>query len=223
METLFATVAQVSFTIVGLFFVALTVDAETRDFWFSQKTRSRYVYLNLLIMLLPGFLSLARLVTSKDGISFMLPFLSFLLFFLFFGFSREIKQIKKEKSYTAIADFEGVLDLQAEIRLSKWILFFIAIWGGAALIIQSKEISVTLDYFFSGFLVLFSIVSILPVNVFLRVYSEGKHKLSFEKEISGKVSNSQDIPSQATGGERSLLGLFLILGAFLLGLFIKRE
>ena len=41
METLFSTGAQISFTIVGLFFVALTVDSESRKFWLGDKALNK--------------------------------------------------------------------------------------------------------------------------------------------------------------------------------------
>lgn len=66
MENFFSTIAQVSFTIVGLFFVAITLDSETRDFWFNQKPHDRYTYLNFLVMLLPGFLALGGLISVAD-------------------------------------------------------------------------------------------------------------------------------------------------------------
>lgn len=61
LKDLFTTVAQVSFAIAGLVFIGLTLDDETRKFWFSE-ANAVYVNTNLLLIILPGLVSLGGLI-----------------------------------------------------------------------------------------------------------------------------------------------------------------
>lgn len=62
LSALFETVAQVSFTVAGLMLVALAGDSERRKFWFQNKSRAIYALLKLLLLLLPGILSVGGLI-----------------------------------------------------------------------------------------------------------------------------------------------------------------
>jgi hypothetical protein len=61
LKDLFTTIAQVSFALTGLVFLALTLNDTTREFWFSE-TNSAYVNLNLATLILPGIISLGGLI-----------------------------------------------------------------------------------------------------------------------------------------------------------------
>jgi hypothetical protein len=65
---LFGTIAQISFGITGLLFVALTIDEQRIKRWFAKKNVT-FAALSFLMVVLPGFISLVGLIpdiTSKD-------------------------------------------------------------------------------------------------------------------------------------------------------------
>src|SRR5258706_14764314 len=99
MDTLFSTVAQISFTIVGLFFVALTEDSDSRKFWFGQKPQSRYAYLNLLVMVIPGVFALGGLVSLNNGMFPCWPIVALFLFLLSLWIYRQFKELNQPPNY----------------------------------------------------------------------------------------------------------------------------
>ena len=66
MEKLLATVAQVSFTAIGLLLVVLAGDTDSRRFWFSHEYRSLHARATLLPLLLPGFVSVGALIPPVE-------------------------------------------------------------------------------------------------------------------------------------------------------------
>lgn len=62
---LFGTVAQVSFGIAGLFFVALTINEQRRTRWFDKENFS-FVGFSFVMIVLPGFISLVGLIPSMS-------------------------------------------------------------------------------------------------------------------------------------------------------------
>src|SRR5215216_6208508 len=66
--TFFGTLAQVSFTVSGLMAVAIAGDSKRRDYWLGHESRSLFVSLSFLILLLPGFISIGGLIPpTSDG------------------------------------------------------------------------------------------------------------------------------------------------------------
>jgi len=166
METLFSTVAQISFTILGLFFVVLTVDSETRTRWFNQNPENHYMRLNFLVMLVPGFLSLGGLINLGEGIFRSWIVASFILFSLSLLTYIQLRKLKKEPGYKRIANLETRLNI-SNIALTNAIAFLaLSIFGFASSyahdfihLAQQEEILKT-------FVVLSLVDSILPVIVF---------------------------------------------------------
>jgi hypothetical protein len=111
MEALFATVAQISFTIVGLFFVVLTVDSDSRDFWSGQKPQSQYAYLNLLDMLLPGLFAVGALINLSEGSFPSWPIVALLLFLFLLWIYFQLKTLKKSQNYQEIIRYESILEV----------------------------------------------------------------------------------------------------------------
>jgi hypothetical protein len=173
MENLFSTIAQISFTLVGLFYLALTLEAKSKDFWFGEKLQSRYVYLNLLFLLLPGFIALSGLIPSAWESISIWPFSGLFLVIIYYFLFREFKKITKELNYGLLLPYEERLDSLGSIKTSLWLLF------GASVVGVLAYLSIPSAIAFANFLfglVLFGItmVSILPINVFITVYSQNK-------------------------------------------------
>lgn len=67
--TLFSTLAQVSFTVSGLMAVAIAGDSKRRDYWFGNESRSLFVYITFLLLLLPGFFSIGGLIPTPSNLN----------------------------------------------------------------------------------------------------------------------------------------------------------
>lgn len=62
LTNLFNTFAQVSFTVAGLLVLAIAGDSNQRTYWFGNEARSVYARQTILILLLPGFISLGGVI-----------------------------------------------------------------------------------------------------------------------------------------------------------------
>ena len=62
LSSLFTTLAQVSFTLTGLLAIAVAGDNYRRVFWFGDKSRSTFISICFLLLVLPGFVSIGGLI-----------------------------------------------------------------------------------------------------------------------------------------------------------------
>lgn len=219
MEQLYSTVAQISFTIVGLFFVALTVDSETRNFWFGQKPQNRYAYLNLLDMLFPGLLSLGALLSSGEGKIPSWPFVSFFFFLLLIWVFIELRRLRASPGYHIIAEFESILDVRKSTLLEICYLFFLFFFGIISVFSNNIAFQTGMNFLFAIFLFFSISSSVIPVMVFLRVYTENKRKK--EPEISNLLIKKGTPKSNR--GIFSLSILLTALIAFLFGQLLRKK
>lgn len=173
MEQLFSTVAQISFTIVGLFFVVLTLDSRTRDYWFGHMDRSRYAYLNLFVMLFPGLLSIGALVKVDAGIS-ALPFIAFFLWILYGWIGLQLLKMKKSSEVRGVKILEKRIDAFGSLIFYEVSLLFFTIVGAVAIVAQNQALTSVVDLLFGSFLFASVILSVLPVIGFLAIYVENK-------------------------------------------------
>jgi len=194
METLFSTVAQISFTIVGLFFVALTVDSDARKFWFGQKPQSRYAYLNLLVMLFPGILALGGMVSMDEGVFPSWPISAMLVCILSTWIYLRFKEIEKSLGYEAIYQYETILETPKLISWYSGFLLFLSIFGVLANLNGASDNFRETMNIFAGIFLFFSVgVSIVPINVFLRIYTENQKDETVKKKNNKKT---RKIPSK---------------------------
>jgi hypothetical protein len=222
MEQLFPTVAQISFTIVGLFFVALTVEPESRDFWFGNKFNSRFAYINLLFMLLPGFLALGALMPPLAFIKARY-LVAILLLIVYWGLWRELRRIKKSETFHQIKDFEESLDFAKSAGSDIFFLLLLVIFG--VLSYFNDLMANYADFLFALFLFSLTITSIIPVNVFLRVYAQMKEDRNnkVEKTVEKTEILNDNDGIKRLAGINIMIVILSSLAAFLLGLFFRRD
>jgi hypothetical protein len=70
MDTFLSVVAQISFTLAGLIIVAIAADSETRHYWIGHRPRRLFAYVSLLLVTLPGVVSIFGLIpqSTEDAI-----------------------------------------------------------------------------------------------------------------------------------------------------------
>ena len=152
----FTTLAQVSFTVSGLLAIAIAGDSKKRDYWFGHEFHSLYVQISFLLLLLPGFVSIAGLITisSKINIPFW-PFAAFTLGLIYsllaisFFFRRKrladpeefrrlenkfFKVIPEMGIYGIILIFLGIFGLSAYYSSAEALFDQIQMWLGIMLI-----------------------------------------------------------------------------------------
>jgi len=106
LKDLFMTISQISFTITGLMFIGLTLDDDTRKFWFTE-TNSIYVNLNLATLLLPGLISLGGLIPQVPLInipSWML--MTLLIGVLYLYLALAASRLRKDPKYQGFKELE---------------------------------------------------------------------------------------------------------------------
>lgn len=218
METLFSTVAQISFTLVGLFVVALTVDSDSRIFWFGEKPQSRYAYLNLLIMLIPGLFALGGLVSLGEGIFPSWPIAAMFLLIIVILAYRQLKMLKKSPDYKLISDYETNLDSLNVLKGHIWYLLFLSVVGSLAYSSPAgKPLQGYMDILAKIFLYFALVTSVFPVNIFLRVYTENKKRNLKQLETDQIYTNSSAQPS----GYVSFVLLIAVLVSFVTGILFS--
>lgn len=229
MEQLFSTVAQVVFTIVGLFFVSLTFDANTRDFWFGQETNRRYVYINLLVMVFPGFLALGRLIAFPGEISWVFPGCSMLFFCLFLWVYRLVGKLKKESNFLAIVDIDRILDIRRSV-FSVLIVSFFCTLGIVNYFAKNQDSAKMFDYFLGFFLLSLIFTSIINISVFFRTPAKTQTQLIPDSNnaanlmAGGPIQNSNIFDKRKGDVGIFYLGILLTgLIAFLVGLICRRD
>src|SRR5690348_4964154 len=118
MDSLFSTIAQISFTLLGLFVVALTIDAKSRKFWFGETHRRQYASITLLYTILPGLLALCGLVPPLDGKLPSWLLLSILLFVIYVSRYFALWKITKSPEFQDLLIYEAKLEALKTARTS---------------------------------------------------------------------------------------------------------
>jgi hypothetical protein len=226
MEQLFSTVAQITFTIVGLFFVALTVEPESRDFWFSNKINSRFVAINLIFMLLPGFLALGGLLPPLYSLHSW-PIMNISWSFAYWIILRRLFQMKKLGELHHLKALEEEMDFLTSCRLTIGFLILVTILGIYSYFAPS--LATFTDFLFSIFLFASIVASISPVSAFLRAYLANKPYVSPANRPTTDFQSEHSEFSKKFGKSeaQSSFDVFLVLlfsaVAFLVGLLIRKD
>lgn len=100
LTNLFGTIAQVSFGIAGLLFVALTIDEQRKKRWFDPKHVS-FAAIGFLMVVYPGFVSLLGLIpnmTSRNLSGLAIFFYGIALVFWWIKRYSAIKETRAERS-----------------------------------------------------------------------------------------------------------------------------
>jgi hypothetical protein len=223
METLFSTVAQLSFTIVGLFFVALTVDSDSRNFWLGDKALNKYVTVNFFILLLPGLLSVSWLVPfSILGFPAWLYIVS-VLFFMYFYVYSELLKFYKSKAYRQIADYESAIDVKKALKFGingLAILTVVGVYDG----ITNQPIYDSMIAILGIYLFLLVLTSVIPVYVFLRKGAENKYqKEILNNQVAITPTNKPVDHNSSDTGIFYLVVLVCALISFFIGKFLSKD
>ncbi len=196
METLFSTVAQISFTLVGLFYLALTVDAKSKEFWFGERLHSRYAYLNLLFLLMPGFVALSALIPSPWESFPIWPLTNLLLVAFYCFFVRDLARLKKELNFNKISHYEERLDSVTSARTNILLIFSASVVGIFAFLVFPQVVPYA-NSFLGFILFLIVMVGIVPINIFISVNTQnrlakngGKTRSRREKTVK-KIRNKR--------------------------------
>lgn len=188
MDALFSTIAQISFTLVGLLFLSFTVDAKSRLFWFGKYPKNRYAYITVLYLILPGGLALGGLIPSYwKTVPSWLPF-SFLMLVIYVFLFFELIKLKKEKKYKDIAAFENKLDLSKSALSNLGFILVSIIFGLLAVLTSSSQIMLFSNFLFGLVLCIMTIINIVPISVFLRVQTEVFNK---SQKLNKKLNKSR--------------------------------
>lgn len=183
MENLFSTVAEISFTLLGFLILVFTIDTKSRKFWFRQYPQSRYAYINILFMIMPGFLALGGLLPS---ISDKLPawvVVNIFAFIFYFLFTIELYKIKKSPEYKKISIYEERLDITKTAISNLVLLGLLTLIAIFAFVSNNTSIFSFAHFFFGFLLVSFIITGIVPVVVFFKVSAENKKKPRAKRRI----------------------------------------
>lgn len=226
MENFLSTIAQVSFTIVGLFFVAITSDFETRNFWLSRMPYNRYTYLTFLVMLFPGFMALTSLV-SVDVNKFPAWIIAAIIFFLIYSWIYiQFRGLKKHQDYKEISQLEYKLDISGLALLHTVFLSVIPLLGLLSYFkhdIISLEI---LEIILRIYLSLSVLSGVLPVIVFSRELPENRFKIESASQIEVRseiVSYEKPVLKEQKQKNNSLFFIITALLAFIIGWLFRNK
>ncbi len=195
METLLATTAQASFTFVGLFYLALTINSRTREFWFSEKLHSRYAYINLLFLILPGFIALSGLIPSPSKAIAIWPFTSIFLVILYWLLFRDLVRLKKELRSKKILLYEERFDSIDSARSNLYLLLFTSVFGIGAYLFFSDVVVFANSIFGIG-LFLIIMLSIVPVHVFMSTNSPNNASVKLTKKTSQRSKSVKKLSNR---------------------------
>jgi hypothetical protein len=225
MEALFSTVAQICFTIVGFFFVGLTVDAETRVYWLAKKERAQYVSLIFLNMLLPGLFPIGFLIP----LSFLsLPAWLYVAAILLVAYLYiQIAWLKAQKALEVrkhVARFESSFDVNGNLKFSITVLVLLIVAGVSNILwgIPSTDL---LSFVIGLCLFILILGGVISAYLFLRKNTEVRYQESLlvnAAKIETKNLDNNTDSGKSTGIiyiAAMLVGLFF----YLLGLFSKKE
>lgn len=100
LENLFGTMAQVSFSLAGLLFVALTIDEQRKKRWFDPKNVA-FTAMSFFMIVFPGFISLWGLIpnmTQRNTSFFAIFLYGISTIFWWIKKLTTIKEIRAERS-----------------------------------------------------------------------------------------------------------------------------
>jgi hypothetical protein len=228
METFFSTVAQISFTIVGLFYVAITLDSATRDYWFGQYPHSRYAYINFLVMLMPGFLSLGGLViVGNEKIMPSWPFAGIFLCLVYGSFYFGLRKLRKDPNFAQIVEIERELNIANTVFWDTVFLLALSIFGFSSSYVNNTS-TLGQQEFGLKVLISFSIIgSTLSIIIFTRAFAEINRNSSIKSIVVAhteieKPSNKVYGDKAKNSGIIAILALITALIAFLAGWFLNK-
>lgn len=224
METLFSTVAQISFTIVGLFFVAITVDPDSKDFWLGDKTLSQYVTVIFFMMLLPGLISIGWLIPFS---LFSIPaslYVTGTSFFVYCYVYFDLLKFYKSSAYKQIANFETSLDAKGILKFN---IIGLVVLIGASMYISFVDNSLnnSLSSAIGIYLFVLILSSVIPPYVFLRKSAESKR----QKEVlnnNGSITPVNKPVDHLSSDTKGIFYLVVLLGAlisFIMGRFLSKN
>lgn len=222
MLTLFTTLAQVSFTISGLLAVAIAGDSKRRDYWFVNKSRSLFVYLTFLILLLPGFISvgglipLTYIIPSWVVVSFLFGLLYFLLAITMYFRKRKLADVDEFKRLE-----KNIFKVNSEIGLLGMGMLIASIYGGFWSY-TSPSIEYPNTEGWLGLILFYATVSgAISSVIFLRA-SEPENLDNKDKFLSPEFTESPTRQTQKTdSGFYAVISLLIAIIAFLIGVFFK--
>lgn len=223
MENFLSTIAQVTFTIVGLFFVAITSDVESRDFWLGRMPYNRYTYLNFLIMLFPGFMAVTGMVSAELNKFPAWTMAGMIFFFVYFWVYRQFRSLKMHSDYPKISHLEYKLDISTIAFFHSLFLLFIPLSGLLSYISNNSNLLINFEYVLRIYLSLSVVSGVLPAMVFARELSENKYKAQGDTQVD--IKSELVIEEAALGSEKKDFSPFILtaLFAFIIGWLYRRR
>ncbi|MBI5354475.1 MAG: hypothetical protein HZB50_17680 [Chloroflexi bacterium] len=222
----FTTLAQISFTVAGLMAIAIAGDSKRREYWLENKSRSLFVYINFLILLLPGFISIGGLIPQSPNTVFtawMFTALSFGLLYsnlavIFFFRKRKLDDPEEFKRLE-----KRFFKVNLEMGILGWAMIISSIGGYAA----CYTLSIT-DYSnaetYLGIMLFLAMTNGAITSVTLLRANELP---SNEREDIGAISQPrQNLIIERSNSNSSLFvftTLIVAIIAFLIGIFTKNR
>lgn len=184
MESLFSTIAQISFTLLGLFIVALTIDVKSRKFWFGEAHRRRYASIILLYTILPGLVALGGLIPLlHEGVPSWL-LLSIFLFAMYVSRYLALWKIVKSPEFHDVLVYETKLETINTARTSLILLTLLILSGSISLYQDNNLIT---NFLLGFFLFAFTAVSFMPITIILGISFEIKPKTEVIAYVESKT------------------------------------
>ena len=222
---MFSVLAQVSFTISGLLAIAIAGDADHRNYWFNDKTRSLFLYFNFLLLLLPGFISVGGLIPSYSKKVPTWPYIAFfwgviyiILSIIFFFRKKKAVRLDKfarlEKKYSKI---------NTELGFFGIITVIIAAfsWGGY---MEASQSTINQTEMLLGVILWISTLSSVLQSVdFLRSNKEDS-KRNNENNIDKLDEKTVQMPFKNKGKDIFIVtSLIVTIIAFVAGLIVDHR
>lgn len=218
MENFFSTISQITFTVIGLFFVSVTFDAETRKFWFYEKFYSRYTYFTFLVMLFPGFLSIGGLVSAKENEFPAWTITGLIFLFIYIWVFLEFRKLKKSYEYKKIKELEYSLDVYGTLRFHLVFLLILPAYGFLCYVVDQHSILRGVETIVRTYICLSVASNVLPMMVFTKKIVNDKNDVSLTTTLVSQhqVNNN---PKNGSGFIFLIVALFF----FLIGLLFPRK
>lgn len=223
--SLFTTLAQVSFTVTGLLAIAIAGDNKIREYWFKHQSRSFYVQISFLLLLLPGFVSIGSLITISSktniptwpyaGMIFGLIYSSLAIGFFFrkknLADPGEFRRLE-HKFFKVIPDM-GIYGLA---------LIFLSLFGLSAYYSATR---INFDQIQIGFgvLLVFSVLSSTATSIILLRAYELPMNVREETNIIAFPDPSVGNNRKADSDIYIITALLIAVISFVIGLFVNQR
>ncbi len=216
--------AQVSFTVSGLMAVAIAGDSKRRDYWFGHRSRSLFVYISFLILLLPGFISIGGLIPSNGEVpswifvTFFFGLLYMMLAVTYFFQKRKLAEPEEfkrlEKRFSKV---------NSELGFYGLAIFLASIWGWINIYIAATTEYEKAETWLGVVLFFATISGALASVILLRANEETPDTTNSGNAVAILPKNKTFEEQDSRSGFYILISLLFSIIAFMIGLFLRSK